>query len=162
MLYYDYTPVAQWIERNTPDVEVEGSNPFGRAIFFVFSTRTKGFYSTKRNARTKREVLVKKYSRFFLLFVGLLFFVGCEKKEDSASQTKITDMASYVETKCSMCHFSSRIFKEPRTAEEWKRLVPRMRSINPQLLSPEDVERILNYLVANTSISEKEKTASGE
>lgn len=24
-------PVAQWIERNTPDVEVGGSNPLGRA-----------------------------------------------------------------------------------------------------------------------------------
>jgi PBP1b-binding outer membrane lipoprotein LpoB len=102
---------------------------------------------------------MKKHSISLLVLAGLLLLLGCKNKEEtspySSQQALPTDMKKYVEVKCSMCHFSNQVFEKPRKPEEWMVLVPRMRSINRQLLTEEDVERILNYLITNKSITEK-------
>jgi hypothetical protein len=102
-------------------------------------------------------MIVKKYNQSFLLLIGFLFLAGCEKKEEPEAQ--FTDMKSFIEFKCSICHFSSRIYKEPRTEKFWINLLGRHRRINPQLLNNEDAEKILEYLLVNNSISEGEKKA---
>jgi hypothetical protein len=102
---------------------------------------------------------MKKHSRFLLFLVGFLFLLSCKNDKESSvlpsQPTQITDIKKYVEIKCSMCHFSSQVFEKARKPKEWMALVPRMRSINRQLLTEEDVEKILNYLITNKSIREK-------
>ena len=98
---------------------------------------------------------MKKHCSILLVLVGFLFLLSCKNKEESSQQALPTDMKKYVEIKCSMCHFSNQVFEKARKPKEWMVLVPRMRAINRQVLTEEDVEKILNYLITNKSTPEK-------
>ncbi len=71
---------------------------------------------------------------------------SCSAKDEEA------EIRALVENKCSMCHFSKRIYQQPRPKEEWNMIVPRMRALNPTLISKEDAKTILEFL--NEHVSE--------
>ncbi len=68
-----------------------------------------------------------------------------------AKKEKQVDIKELVAQKCSMCHFSERIYKDPRAPREWEIIVGRMRALNPQLLSREEAANITKYLQENVS-----------
>lgn len=106
---------------------------------------------------------VKRQGRILLILAGFLLFVGCGKKEDSSrQQPQFTNMKDFIEYKCTMCHFSDRIFKEHRKKEEWVKIVHRMRNRNLKFISAEDEQKILEYLSKERSLPEKEAETGTE
>jgi catalase len=98
----------------------------------------------------------KIYNCFFLLL--FLFFIGCEKKEDSSrQQPQFANMKDYVTHKCSTCHSITRVFEKARTPQEWSGIVRRMGRCNPQFVNAEDQQKTLEYLVTNEFVSKKGK-----
>lgn len=72
-------------------------------------------------------------------------------------------MKEYIEFKCTMCHFSNRIFQKKRKPDEWVKIVNRMHNRNRQWITTEDKQKILSYLITERSDSgEKEGTKTGE
>jgi hypothetical protein len=105
---------------------------------------------------------MKKKYNLFILF-SFLFLLSCQAKEDtSQQQPKFTDMTEYIEFKCTMCHFSDRIFKQKRKREEWAKIIPRMRNRNRQWITAEDERKLLDYFFAERSISGEGDTKTGE
>ena len=104
----------------------------------------------------------KKCDLFVLL--SFLFLLGCQTKEDtSQQQPQFTDMTKYIEFKCTRCHFSDRIFKQKRKPDEWVKIVTRMHNLNRQWITPEDKQKIIDYLIAERSVSgEEEDAKTGE
>ena len=102
--------------------------------------------------------------RYFLVLISsFLFLLGCGNNEDaSQQQPQFTDMKSYIEFKCTMCHFSDRIFKKKRKIEEWAKIVNRMHNRNRQWITPDDKQKILSYLIAERSVSGEEDIKTGE
>ena len=92
-------------------------------------------------------------NNIFVLTSGIflmLVVIGCgqKKSEDKAIPT---DIKKFVEEKCSMCHFSDRIYKDKRSREEWAGVVQKMRTLNPSWISEEEGNAILQYLAKNAS-----------
>jgi len=83
-----------------------------------------------------------KYSLVFLLSTLSFTLVSCSETKEE----KRIKMKAFVENKCTMCHFSKRIFEKERTPEEWNTIVNRMRSKNPSHISPEEASNIMGYL----------------
>ena len=81
-----------------------------------------------------------------LLGLAVLFivlFCSCgDKKEE-------VDAKALMEQKCTFCHFTDRINKEPHTPDEWRMIVERMRLSNPQMLPQEEALLITKYLQEN-------------
>ena len=101
------------------------------------------------------NTMAKRYNHFFFFLIGFVFLFGCEKKEDAASeQPQFTDMESYIEYKCTMCHFSERIFKKKRKPKEWMQIVRRMRNRNQHYITAEDEQKLLKYFINERSIPE--------
>jgi len=98
----------------------------------------------------------KMQGQFLLILAGSLLFLGCEKKENTSQQPKFTNVKDFIEYKCTMCHFTDRIFKERRKQEEWVKIVRRMRNRNRQFISAEDEQKILEYLIKEKSLPDKE------
>jgi hypothetical protein len=69
-----------------------------------------------------------------------------DKKEESE-----IDIKTLIAQKCSICHFSDRVFQEPRGQKEWEVLVERMRLLNPQILSQEEALLMTEYFQENLS-----------
>jgi len=88
-----------------------------------------------------------------ILGLSLALFLGCGSSKEEAPSS-VTDPKQLMEAKCTACHFSDRIFKEPRYVDEWKAIVDRMRSKNVSWITPEEASRIFNYLVENNSKKE--------
>ncbi len=89
----------------------------------------------------------------FILISGLFLMLavtGCEQKK-SEDKVVPTDIKKLVEEKCSMCHFSDRIYKDKRSREEWEGVVQKMRTLNPTWISEEEGNAILQYLAKNAS-----------
>ncbi len=74
---------------------------------------------------------------------------------DSAEEKKLK-MREFVENKCTMCHFSKRIFEKARTPEEWEVIVNRMRSKNPSHITATEAGSIKAYLEDVMSVDEEE------
>ncbi len=90
------------------------------------------------------------YYKLSLIVVSMfmmVFFLGCDAKKE-AEKIYIKQL---VAQKCSICHFSERIYKEPRSPREWTAIVDRMQKINPTLLKKTDSLLILEYLKQNVS-----------
>ncbi len=67
--------------------------------------------------------------------------------EESIMSASLAEDKAFFEKKCSQCHTLDRIFLEPLTDESRLHVVNRMQARSgTDLLSDEDVERILNYL----------------
>ncbi len=79
-----------------------------------------------------------------------------EDKSKSAAPAAPTDIKEFIEVKCTMCHFTDRIFKGKRYSMDWIRIVNRMRAKNPNWISQEDADKILAYFFKNSSKSESE------
>ena len=77
-------------------------------------------------------------------------FLGCGQK----SAEKSTNAKDLVAEKCSMCHFTDRIYKEKRSAEDWANIVQKMCSKNPNWISEEERIAITQYLTQNVSKGE--------
>ena len=77
-------------------------------------------------------------------------FPGCGQK----SAEKSINAKDLVAEKCSMCHFTDRIYKEKRSAEDWVNIVQKMCSKNPNWISEEERIAITQYLTQNASKGE--------
>jgi hypothetical protein len=88
---------------------------------------------------------------FILLFIVITQACGSSSDEKSKSSTIPTDIKNFTEVKCSMCHSLERIYKDKRSPLQWTQLVARMRLLNPNWLSEEDVKHITEYLIENNS-----------
>lgn len=93
---------------------------------------------------------------FISMLAGIIFaFYACGLSSDERSKsTAPTDIKQFIETKCTTCHFTDRIYKKKRYPAEWMKLVKRMRSLNPTWVTEEDADRILDYLIKNNSKQE--------
>ncbi len=79
-----------------------------------------------------------------MLVFGL---AACGSKDEGKGGSKTTaDIKTLIETKCSTCHFSSRIFEAPKSVREWKNIVQRMRARNPEMISLKEAKQITKYL----------------
>ena len=106
---------------------------------------------------------MKKNIKPFLILLGFLFLLGCGKEEKAARQEpQFTDMKSYIEYKCTMCHFSDRIFQKKRKPEEWKKIVHRMRARNEKFITAEDEQKLVDYFIAEKSLPEEGATDTGD
>jgi hypothetical protein len=79
-----------------------------------------------------------------------------EEETKSAAPPMPTDVKEFIEVKCTMCHFTDRIYKEKRYPMEWISIVNRMKAKNPTWISQEDADKILDYLMKNNSESKAE------
>ncbi len=91
----------------------------------------------------------KPWPLILLGSVLVLGLAGCDEKGEK--KQPVTDTKTLIETKCSTCHFSSRIFDTERPARQWKAIVRRMHSKNPDMISREETKRIIKYLQETNS-----------
>jgi len=89
-----------------------------------------------------KDTKLYKCSLVFLLLTLSCVLISCSETKEE----KRIKMKAFVENKCTMCHFSKRIFEKERTPEEWNTIVNRMRSKNPSHISPEEASSIMAYL----------------
>ena len=80
-----------------------------------------------------------------LLLVTAL--AGCSSGSTSEGFTRDTNdpADALVESKCSMCHTTERIYTADKTAEEWDTTMTRMKA-NGMVITDEDYDQILEYL----------------
>lgn len=95
----------------------------------------------------------------YALIIGLMLvgaMSGCEKQasEKNKKPETIADTKELIDVKCSACHFSSRIFEKKQPKKRWVNIVNRMRAMNTDMISKEEMERIINYLQENNSLEE--------
>ncbi len=91
---------------------------------------------------------------------GALVFAlaGCGGKGEP--KKSVADVKTLIENKCSTCHFSNRIFDTPRPAAQWTDIIQRMRAFNQDMLSREEVKRIVAYLEKHNSRPEESSDKS--
>lgn len=94
----------------------------------------------------------KTHALIFLLLGLFAFTISCGESEEE----KKLKMKEFVEKKCTMCHFSKRIFEKARTPDEWGTIVNRMRSKNPTHISSDEAQEIMTYLEETMSKDEEE------
>lgn len=85
------------------------------------------------------------YSLLGLATLLIVLVCSCGDKKDEV------DVKALMGQKCTFCHFSDRINKEPHTPDKWRTIVERMRLSNPQMLSKEEARLITKYLQENVA-----------
>ena len=86
---------------------------------------------------------------FLVLLVGsLLVSCGSGTSPTSSGGTGGTDGASLMQSRCSVCHSTSRITSAHKTAADWTTTVQRMIGHGAQLNATEQ-QTLIDYLAAN-------------
>ncbi len=88
-----------------------------------------------------------------ILTAGLL---GCKGQAEKEGPETIVDTRKLIEVRCSSCHFSSRVFEKKQPAEYWENIVKRMQAMNMDMITDDEVDRMVEYLQKNNSLTEEE------
>ncbi len=86
----------------------------------------------------------------YFLFLYLGFIVSFEAYgQTQEAQEKCQYKAPYFlyEEKCSKCHTLERVFADPKTPEEWRICIDKMREKSPLWITAEEVSRIIDEII---------------
>lgn len=84
---------------------------------------------------------MKTMRNLFLAFTAAVILASCQ----GGNSKRDEERKALVEQKCTACHFTDRIFDAKKTKAEWKKLVQRMRAMNPNLISEQEAVVIWEY-----------------
>ncbi|GJQ59027.1 MAG: hypothetical protein SCALA701_18280 [Candidatus Scalindua sp.] len=82
-----------------------------------------------------------------MLLIYLLLSQSQAEEQETEKVLPVTKRQFLYESKCSKCHTLGRVFADPKTPDEWRACVDRMREKSPLWITPEEGEQIVGEIV---------------